>query len=169
MRRRCGESQPSLHWKGLLFIARASRIYWPRPRARPRGHGELLKLLRFAEEKKTGMERSGQTSTAFRRAGWPGGSGTGGAPVAARNASESAVGLQHTTFACLLMPVYMWPQNVHQLDVSFLTHSRWQAAAGVAGKEETAQSALAAAQLEAWLSLDRPARGHAAAAGSNSG
>ena len=32
--------------KGLLFIARASRIYRPRPRARPRGHGELLKLLR---------------------------------------------------------------------------------------------------------------------------
>ena len=32
-------------------------------------------------------------------------------------------------------------------------------AAGVAGKEETAQSALAAAQLEAWLSLDRPGPG----------
>ena len=29
------------------FIARASRIYRPRPRARPRGHGELLKLLRL--------------------------------------------------------------------------------------------------------------------------
>ena len=36
--------RPSLHWKGLLFIARASRLYRPRPRARPRGHGELLKL-----------------------------------------------------------------------------------------------------------------------------
>ena len=46
VRRCCGELQPSLHWKGLLFIACASRIYWPRPRARPRGHGELLNLLR---------------------------------------------------------------------------------------------------------------------------
>ena len=33
---------PSLHWKGLLFIARASRI---RPRARPRRHRKLFKLL----------------------------------------------------------------------------------------------------------------------------
>ena len=39
-------ARPSLHWKGLLFIARASRIYRPRPGARPKGHGELLKLLR---------------------------------------------------------------------------------------------------------------------------
>ena len=36
-----------LHWKGLLFIARA-RLYRPRPRARPRGRGELNKLLRPA-------------------------------------------------------------------------------------------------------------------------
>ena len=28
----------------------ASRLYRPRPRARPRGHGELLKLLRVASE-----------------------------------------------------------------------------------------------------------------------
>ena len=46
VRLRCGELRPSLHGKGLLFIARASRLYRPRPRARPRGHGELLKLLR---------------------------------------------------------------------------------------------------------------------------
>ena len=32
--------------KGLFFIARASRLYRPPPRARPRRHGELLKLLR---------------------------------------------------------------------------------------------------------------------------
>ena len=47
---RSGESRPSLHWKGLLFIARASRIYRPRPRALPRGHGELLKLLRVSTQ-----------------------------------------------------------------------------------------------------------------------
>ena len=41
----CWELRPSLHWKGLLFIARASRLYRPRPRALPRGHWELLKLL----------------------------------------------------------------------------------------------------------------------------
>ena len=46
VRRRCGEPRPLLHWKGLLFIARASKLYRSRPRARPRGHGELLKLLR---------------------------------------------------------------------------------------------------------------------------
>ena len=40
--------RPSLHWRGLVFIARASRLYRPRPRARPRGHGELLKLLRLS-------------------------------------------------------------------------------------------------------------------------
>ena len=45
-RRRCEGLRPSLHWKGLLFIARASRLYRPLPRARRRGHGELLKLLR---------------------------------------------------------------------------------------------------------------------------
>ena len=46
--RRCGDLRLSLHWKGLLFIARhgASRLYRQRCRARPRGHGELLKLLR---------------------------------------------------------------------------------------------------------------------------
>ena len=38
-------STPFFFWKGLLFIARASRIYLQRPGARPRGHGELLKLL----------------------------------------------------------------------------------------------------------------------------
>ena len=48
MRRRCGEWRPSLHWKGLFFIARASRLYRPRPRARPRGHGELPKQSRLA-------------------------------------------------------------------------------------------------------------------------
>ena len=37
-----------LHWKGLLSIARASRLYRLRPRARLRGHGELLKLLRIS-------------------------------------------------------------------------------------------------------------------------
>ena len=49
MRRRCGECQPSLHWS--LLLVRADYIR-PRPRARPRRHGELLKLLRlvhFAE------------------------------------------------------------------------------------------------------------------------
>ena len=46
-RRHCGELRTLLHW-GLLFIARASRLYRPRPGERPRGHGELLnlKLLR---------------------------------------------------------------------------------------------------------------------------
>ena len=44
MRRRCGESRPLLHWKGLFYIR-------PRPRARPRGHGELLKLLRISPER----------------------------------------------------------------------------------------------------------------------
>ena len=30
-RRRCGGLRPSLHWKGLLFIARASRFYRAAP------------------------------------------------------------------------------------------------------------------------------------------
>ena len=45
--RRRRELRPLLHWKGLLFIARASRLYRPRPRARPRRNGELLKLLLY--------------------------------------------------------------------------------------------------------------------------
>ena len=39
--------------------------------------------LTFEDEKKPGMERRGPTTTAFRSAGWPGGSDTGGAPAAA--------------------------------------------------------------------------------------
>ena len=35
VRRRCGELSPSLHWNGFLRVARASRLYRPRPRARP--------------------------------------------------------------------------------------------------------------------------------------
>ena len=39
--------------------------------------------LRSNKKKKPGIERSGPTPTALHRAGWPGGSGTGGAPAAA--------------------------------------------------------------------------------------
>ena len=46
MRRRCEDLLPSLHWKGLLFIAHGRADYvqvGSRPRARPRGHWALLK------------------------------------------------------------------------------------------------------------------------------
>ena len=63
-----------------------------------------------------GMERSGPTLTALRRAAGPGGSGAGGAPPTERNAI--AVGLHHATFARLRVSVCMWSQNVRRLDAS---------------------------------------------------
>ena len=71
-----------------------------------------------------------------------------------------AVGLHHTTFARLRMPVYTWSQNVRRLDVSFLPRRLWPAGWGVAGKEGPEPPALASAQTEALL------EGHATAAGS---
>ena len=40
------EPEPIATRMGKVCFARASRLYRPRPQARPRGHGELLKLLR---------------------------------------------------------------------------------------------------------------------------
>ena len=45
--------------------------------------GVIWRLWLTFAEKKIDMERSGPALTAFRRAGWPGGSGAGGAPTAA--------------------------------------------------------------------------------------
>ena len=66
-----------------------------------------------------------------------------------RNAS--AGGLHHTTFAHLRVPVCMWSQNVCRLDVSFPPRRLWPAGRGMTGKDGPAPSALAAAQVEAWL------------------
>ena len=64
VRRRCGESQPSLHWKGLLFIARASRIYGPRAAQRARGiaRSESLHGLSYASAE--GPRQAGPASWA---------------------------------------------------------------------------------------------------------
>ena len=64
-----------------------------------------------------------------------------------------AVGLHHTTFARLRMPVYTWSQNVRRLDVSFLPRLLWPAGCEGAGKEGPAPPALAPAQVKAWLEL----------------
>ena len=42
----CGESRPWLRREGVLFIEREGGYVGPRARARPRGPGERLKLLR---------------------------------------------------------------------------------------------------------------------------
>ena len=50
MRRRFGEVRPSLHWKGLLFIARASRLYQAAPPAqRARGIAKAVAEVHFPE------------------------------------------------------------------------------------------------------------------------
>ena len=64
MRRRCGESQPSLHWKGLLFIARASRIYGPRAAQRARGIARSESLHGLSYSSAEGPRQAGPASWA---------------------------------------------------------------------------------------------------------
>ena len=53
--------------RDLLFIARASGLYRPRPQAWPRGHGELLKLLQTASHTTVaaGRDRSAAISISY--------------------------------------------------------------------------------------------------------
>ena len=93
------------------------------------------------------MERSGPPPSA-----WPAGpAGEAQEKRLPLKRNASAGGLHHTTFAHLRVPVCMWSQNVCRLDVSFPPRRLWPAGRGMTGKDGPAPSALAAAQVEAWL------------------
>ena len=71
--------------------------------------------LTFTGKKRIGIERSGPTPSAFRRASWPGGSGTGGAPTAAAGRHCCWTAAEHMH---VLVCIFIWSRSVRRLDDS---------------------------------------------------
>ena len=124
-------------WTGWTAAAAGSRRgCWRCPRCPTTSQPRVLscRLCLTGVTQKPGMERSGPAPTALRRAGWPGGSGIGGAPAAAteRLRYRAASG-----YMCLLvlvcMDVVSAGSPLH--NGSLLPHHLLPAGLGRAGEE----------------------------------
>ena len=100
----------------------------------------LLTVPDLAGQKTTGMEKSGPTPSAFRRACRPCGSGNGGAPAAAADCHSCWTTAGHTyvwVFICLLLVSECAPNRRRpRTGAALLPRSLWKAGRGAAGKRD---------------------------------
>ena len=107
------------------------------------------------KRKRTGMERSGQTPSALRRAIWPVGSSTGGAPTAAAESHSCWTAAETYVGAGLLLYTFASACRTcaNSTTPSYLAVSAgWPGSVGREGPALLFLSLpLAAARVEAWL------------------